>query len=73
MQCFDRQKSETALALDLAFEHTEQALIFGVAPIPYDSRMFKSLAAFALEESILSRDRVFAQPGRKPCRGNTEL
>jgi hypothetical protein len=35
---------------DLGFEHTDQALIFGVAPIPCDSRVPKSLAAFALQQ-----------------------
>jgi hypothetical protein len=37
---------------DLAFEHTDQALIFGVAPISYDRCMSDNPAAFALQELL---------------------
>ena len=42
-------KKRDRVFCDLAFEHTDQALIFGVAPISYDSHMPNSLAAFALQ------------------------
>jgi hypothetical protein len=42
-------KKRDRVFCDLGFEHTDQALIFGVAPTSYDSRMSNSLAAFALQ------------------------
>jgi hypothetical protein len=45
-------KKRDRMFCDLAFEHTDQGLIFGVAPISYDSRMSNSLAAFALPELL---------------------
>jgi hypothetical protein len=42
-------KKRDRVFCDLALEHTDQALIFGVAPTSYDSHMPNSLAAFALQ------------------------